>query len=108
VAALAARGERALHLLLRARAASLDRCEELLNALSHRGVLARGFALVRDGAAHPVRHAAAVNPGMALDIEFFDGRVQALAQASHLRARQPPSKYRARRAVAPGQGSLFD
>jgi len=37
--------------LLWQRATSLERCGQLLNALSHRGVLARGFALVRDLAA---------------------------------------------------------
>ena len=109
VTSLADRSERAMQLLLRDRAASVDRCEELLNALSHRGVLARGFALVRDRAGHPLRHAAAVKPPMPLDIEFFDGHVRASAEASILRDnQQPASRRRARRAIVPGQGSLFE
>ena len=109
VTSLADRSERAMQLLLRDRTASVDRCEELLNALSHRGVLARGFALVRDRAGHPLRHAAAVKPPMPLDIEFFDGHVRASAEASILRDnQQPASRRRARRAIVPGQGSLFE
>ena len=42
-------------------------------------MLARGFALVRDGAGNPLVRAAAVAPGTALSIEFADGRVGATA-----------------------------
>ena len=51
-------------------------------------MLSRGFALVRDGAGLPLRTAAAVSPGMPLDIEFADGRVGATAQgvSRHRRA----------------------
>ena len=52
----------------------------MLAAFSYQGVLSRGFALVRDGGGRPLRTAAAVQPGMALDIEFADGRVGATAQ----------------------------
>jgi exodeoxyribonuclease VII large subunit len=102
-----------MSLLLSHRYAALVRCTELLNALSHRGVLARGFALVRDLAGRPLRQAVAVNPGMALDIEFFDGRVRALAERSAV-AQSPaisprPSapRIRGRRSDDSGQGSLF-
>ena len=47
-------------LLLRHRVTSLERCGQLLTALSHRGVLARGFALVRDLDGPPL---AASGPG---------------------------------------------
>jgi exodeoxyribonuclease VII large subunit len=111
VVSLAERSERATRLLLRQRAASLERCGELLNALSHRGVLARGFALVRDLAGYPLRHAAAVNPGMAMDIEFFDGHVRASAvepSGTPVEKPQPAAKNRGRRGGDPGQGSLFE
>ena len=52
---------------------------QLLAAFSYRGVLARGFALVRDGDGSPLRSAAAVTGHMRLDIEFSDGRVGAVA-----------------------------
>ena len=43
--------------------------------LSYRGVLARGFALVRDEQGLAVHAAASVGPGARLDLEFADGRV---------------------------------
>ena len=40
--------------------------------------------------AHPLRTASAVQPGMALDIEFADGRVGATAQGVSKRIESPP------------------
>jgi exodeoxyribonuclease VII large subunit len=92
----------------------------LLNALSHRGVLARGFALVRDGAGKPLRQARAVSAGMQLDIEFSDGHVPALAQEPPAAATEKPPSAPAAERSAPAakprgrrgnndsnQGSLF-
>jgi exodeoxyribonuclease VII large subunit len=117
VAALAQRGERAARLLLRQRLAAVERCGQLLNALSHRGVLARGFALVRDLDGRPLRQAAAVSAGMGLDIEFADAHVRALAQGSAAGGvdkaagkpeASPVPKPRGRRGSGDsGQGSLF-
>lgn len=93
VATLDQRRARALCVLLERRGQWLTSAGQLLNAYSYRGVLGRGFALVRDGAGHPVRNAAAVAAGMRLDIEFADGRVAATAdgkggpQTSSARAR---------------------
>ena len=93
---------------------SLERCGQLLTALSHRGVLARGFALVRDLDGRPLRQAAAVNAGMRLDIEFSDGHVRALAEGSTAAPAGksepvPATKPRGRRGGGDsGQGSLFD
>jgi exodeoxyribonuclease VII large subunit len=114
VAALAERSERAARLLLRHRMTSLERCGQLLTALSHRGVLARGFALVRDLEGHPLRQVAQVSAGMRLDVEFSDGHVRALAEGSTTDTPgksepAPAIKPRGRRGGGdPGQGSLFD
>ncbi len=80
--------------------------EQLLKAFSYQGVLARGFALVRDGEGHPLRTAAAVAGGMRLEIEFADGRVGATADGD---GAPPPAKPkpRARGGGTGGQGSLF-
>jgi exodeoxyribonuclease VII large subunit len=110
VAALGERAERAMWLILNNRSTALERCGQLLNALSHRGVLARGFALVRNLRGTPVRQAAAVSRGMAMDIEFFDGRVRACAEATSLTPAEKPVRIirnRSRRGGDPGQGSLF-
>src|SRR6202051_2228996 len=75
VSAFGARAERAVGVILDQRAMRYERAGQLLTAFSYRGVLARGFALVRDAAGLPLRAAASVNTGMRLDIEFSDGRV---------------------------------
>jgi exodeoxyribonuclease VII large subunit len=89
--------------------------------LSYHGVLARGFALVRAEDGRPLRAAAAVSPGLRLDIEFADGRVGATADGATVAGssagvtRAPvargavadPGRPKPRRAVNPGQGSLF-
>jgi exodeoxyribonuclease VII large subunit len=106
---LVSRAERAVATLLDRRYARLERAGQLLTALSYHGVLARGFALVRGETGRPLRAAAAVNPGMRLDIEFGDGRVRATAEARALSpaATEPPVRRRSRRSGDPGQGSLF-
>jgi exodeoxyribonuclease VII large subunit len=110
VAALYERGGLAVNRLLERRFAALDRADKLLAALSYQGVLARGFALVRDPAGPPIRSAAAINPGQALDIEFSDGRATAVATAAHgvpVKPRQPIRPRSRKYGSGEGQGSLF-
>ena len=92
---------------------------QLLSALSYRGVLARGFALVRDEHGHAVHAAAAIGPNAPLSIEFADGRVAATADADRPTATAAPTSQPAlarretkttapKRVVKPvDQGSLF-
>jgi exodeoxyribonuclease VII large subunit len=105
------RGARAMTRLIEMRFASLDRADKLLGALSYHGVLARGFALVRDHAGQSVRSAAAVSQNQALDIEFTDGHVKAVATAAHggspPQPRQPIRPKSRRGGSDPGQGNLF-
>jgi exodeoxyribonuclease VII large subunit len=111
IAELSERARRAVHSSLSQRAAFVERCGQLLNALSHRGVLARGFALVRDPTGRPLRQAAAVSAGMRLDVEFSDGHVRALAEGVFPAATErpvPATKPRGRRGGGnSNQGSLF-
>src|SRR3984957_11953694 len=58
IATLAGRAERAVRGLMAARLARCERDGQLLAAFSYRGVLARGFTLVREAAGAPVRTAA--------------------------------------------------
>jgi exodeoxyribonuclease VII large subunit len=106
---LLARASLAIDTLLDRRDARLERAAQLLAALSYHGVLARGFALVRSEAGRPLRTAAAVNPGVRVDIEFADGRVRATAEARALTGPPLPVRptRRKNRRVDPGQGSLF-
>jgi exodeoxyribonuclease VII large subunit len=78
---LAERAGRALVTLLQRLDARVENSGKLLSALSYRGVLARGFALVRDEAGHPLHSANEIGPGARVEIEFADGRVGATADA---------------------------
>jgi exodeoxyribonuclease VII large subunit len=115
---LAERAHRAVLTSLQRLSARVDNDSKLLTALSYRGVLARGFALVRDEAGHPLHHAADIGPGAALSIEFADGRVAATAGAERpMPAPAPSSQQRPARESKPAapkrvpdpadQGSLF-
>ncbi len=96
----------------------LEGCSKLLVSLSYHGVLARGFALIRDEAGHSVRSVAQATTGTRLDIELQDGRFQAEVRESG--GRQSPARAQAaapsetRRGTrdkagsgSGGQGSLF-
>jgi exodeoxyribonuclease VII large subunit len=114
IVALFERGGRAVTRLIEKRHASLERATGLLAALSYHGVLARGFALVRDPAGHPLRSAVAVSAGLALDIEFHDGHVGAVANGEGVATAPPAAPAKAesprakpRRGGGEGQGSLF-
>jgi exodeoxyribonuclease VII large subunit len=116
---LAERARRALDMQLLRLDARIVHSGQLLTALSYRGVLARGFALVRDEQGHAVHAAASVGAGAHLSIEFADGRVGATADAERPAATPaPPSQPKAvtreakpappKRVAKPaGQGSLF-
>ena len=127
--AIARDRERTQRLAERARRAlvtAMTRCDarvahsgQLLSALSYRGVLARGFALVRDEHGHAVHAAASIGPSAHLSIEFADGRVAATADADRSPATsgatsQPALARRETKTTAPkrvgkpvDQGSLF-
>jgi exodeoxyribonuclease VII large subunit len=114
VTVFADRARRAIRQLISVRQARAERGAQLLAAFSYRGVLARGFALVRDGAGRPLRSAAVIGAGMPIEIEFSDGRVGARAQGS-LDSGAPspdkpdgePAKPRPRGSGRSGQGDLF-
>jgi exodeoxyribonuclease VII large subunit len=113
---LAERARRALVTLMQRLDARVGHSGQLLSALSYRGVLARGFALVRDEHGHALHAAASVGPNAALSIEFADGRVAVTADADRPTATVSPPQPVARepKPVAPkriakpvDQGSLF-
>src|SRR5215467_14304877 len=108
VVAFGDRARRAVRQCIAVRQSRAERGGELLAAFSYRGILARGFALVRDTKGRPLRTAAAITAGMPLEIEFSDGRIGARAEnGTALPGPSAPSKPRARRAGSSGQGDLF-
>ncbi len=110
VATFGERSARAVRNLIANRSARAERAGQLLTAFSYRGVLSRGFALVRDADGRPLRAAAAVAPGQRLDIEFADGRVAASADGVAATPAAPapaPAKPRKPGGGTSGQGNLF-
>jgi exodeoxyribonuclease VII large subunit len=105
--ALFARAKLAATALLQNRAARVERAERLLAAVSYRGVLARGFALVRAADGRPLHSAAAVTAGLPLSIEFADGRVHATADGAPAVTPSAAPAKPPRRGGGEGQGSLF-
>jgi exodeoxyribonuclease VII large subunit len=115
IVAFAKRGKLAQRNYLQRRADRVLAAGQLLAAYSYHGVLARGFALVRDGEGHPLRSAAAVGGGARLELEFSDGRVGATADGKGA-PRPAAAKPKPAQKPAPkphggggrgGQGSLF-
>jgi exodeoxyribonuclease VII large subunit len=109
VTVFAERAGRAMRHLIAVRQARAERGAQLLAAFSYRGVLARGFTLVRDAAGVPLRSVAAVGAGMPIEIEFADGRIGARAEgaSSGDKPSMEPAKPRGRRDGGSGQGDLF-
>ena len=97
---LAERLGRARRAALSERAARVETAARLLESYSYRGVLARGFAVVRDQRERPLTSAAEVKSGAALSLEFHDGRAAARAAG-----RAKPRKKE--RGEDGGQGSLL-
>ena len=104
VEVLARRGKVARETYLARRRDRLISAGQLLNAFSYRGVLSRGFALVRDADGHPLRAAASVSAGARLEIELSDGRIGATADGATGGVTAPKEKPRKGPAW---QGTLF-
>jgi exodeoxyribonuclease VII large subunit len=102
--ALSQRAGRAVAALLARRRDRLEGAWRLAESYSYHGVLARGFALVRDADGAPVRLAAGVRDGAALQIEFTDGSIRATAGDTP----RPKPSTRPREGGVAGQGSLFE
>ncbi|KAA5801682.1 exodeoxyribonuclease VII large subunit [Alkalicaulis satelles] len=112
LASLAARLKLAQTRALTARKRELQGLGARLNSVSHKGVLARGYALVTDEQGKLVRHGAALNDGQAVTLEFQDTKRGAVigARAADSSPRPAPQKPRPKAKPKPppaGQGSLF-
>ncbi len=58
----------------------LEQAGQMLESLSYRKVLERGYAVVRDETGHPVTSAASTPPGGRLAVEFKDGTIMVRAE----------------------------
>ncbi len=85
----------------------LSQAERLMTIMSHKAVLARGFALVRDTYGAVLKRAADFAAGAVLSIEFADGTANAIATSGEERSCKPVTKP-ASQVKEPGrQDSLF-
>ncbi|MER9940056.1 exodeoxyribonuclease VII large subunit [Mesorhizobium sp. M0088] len=104
--ALTRRGTQAVVLRLERLRGRLVQADRLMASLSHKAVLARGFALVRDADGAVIKQAAEVASGMALSLEFADGIADAVAITGTAKPKAVAKP--AAKAKEPGnQGSLF-
>lgn len=81
----------------------------MLQSLSYKNVLKRGYAVIRDDENRPVSQAATLSSGMSISIEFADGHVGAVTTeggSSSSTLRKKTAKPQDERAP-PKQGSLF-
>ncbi|HEX3429347.1 MAG TPA: exodeoxyribonuclease VII large subunit [Rhizomicrobium sp.] len=99
VRGLAHRLERCERAHLKFRREQLDGCARLLETVSHRAVLARGFALVEGADGTIRRRASSVHPGENLSLVFADSTVEAKAKGAGAGA--TPSRAK------PEQGKLL-
>lgn len=107
LAGLSLRAESALGGTLARRRAALQAHDRMLQSLSYRNVLKRGYALVRDEEGVPVKAAAELGSGRAIAIEFADGTVDAVTgSGGAVPPRKKPAKAEAEK-PATRQGSLF-
>lgn len=89
--------------------------DRVLQSLSYKNVLMRGYAVIRDAENRPVSRAGALAPNAQIAIEFADGRVSAVTgegaeppPASAPPVKPAPAARASKKAEPPpGQGSLF-
>ncbi|MGA1803076.1 exodeoxyribonuclease VII large subunit [Rhizobium sp. HT1-10] len=91
--------------------------DRVLQSLSYKNVLKRGYAVVRDEDDRPVSSAALLSAGAALSIEFADGRIGAVtsedgttpapAGGAPMKKRTPKPAEPAASVEPPKQGTLF-
>ena len=89
----------------------LENVGKLLESYSYKGVLERGFAVVRDRAGAPVTAAGMLSPGDDISLSFKDdGRAEAVVSSVGTETGTPtqPKKPTAKKRTAPQRGSPSD
>jgi exodeoxyribonuclease VII large subunit len=107
---LSARAKRSVLAASERRASRVASLADLLGSLGYRSVLARGYVVVRGEDGRAVSRAAAVEPGMGLELEFADGRRAVRSEGTEA-AEKAPRRPAASRSAAPrplAQPSLFE
>jgi exodeoxyribonuclease VII large subunit len=104
------RSDAALDIFLKRERSALAAHDRILQSLSYKNVLKRGYAVIRSDEDKVLSSAASIANGAALSIEFADGRVGAVAGEGDAPTVPSPAKKRSPSKAQPagsGQGSLF-
>ena len=108
---LARRSDEVMALHIERRRRQLLEAGRLMNSMSYRNVLSRGYAVVRGADDTTIVSADAVSSGDGVSIEFIDGRVNALVTggtpAPRKAAAAPQKPDRKKSGANKDQGSLF-
>lgn len=114
---LAGRNNHAFRAIMERRRFALNGQGKLLATLSHKSVLERGFALVRDESGAMIRAVSGVSAGQLIEVEMMDGRLNSRVEDTGSdTSSTPKTKKPAQTAPKPrkkqnfdrgGQGSLF-
>jgi len=89
---LAARLQASIAIHLAERRTALTQSGKLLESLSYRSVLARGYAVIKDAEGNLVHEKAGLVPGDIVGLEFADGEVSATIAGSPAIKRKPRSR----------------
>jgi len=103
---LGERAKRAGNSLMQNKKKDFTRLSHTLALVSYESVLARGFALVRDENAHPVRSIAAIKPGISYTVQLADGESEMIGAGAKSPQTRKPKPLKPEN---PGssQGNLF-
>jgi len=104
------RSDSAIALVVKRERAALVAQERVMQSLSYKNVLKRGYAVVRDHDGAIIAAAASIQHGAALSIEFADGAVQAVAgenDGSGPQAQKKKAAAKPQKTPGTSQGSLF-
>ncbi|MGQ0532814.1 MAG: exodeoxyribonuclease VII large subunit [Caulobacteraceae bacterium] len=103
----AARLKPAINRSLDAHRKQLDGAARMLESLSHKSVLARGFVMVHREDGSLVRAAKDLSPGDEIELTFADDKQRAVIDPGRAPAAAEPEKPKPKPKPGGGQGSLF-
>ncbi|MGI9352041.1 MAG: exodeoxyribonuclease VII large subunit [Rhizobiaceae bacterium] len=87
--------------------ARIDQAERLLESLSYRAVLDRGYAVIRTTEGRPVNSAKSIHVGDAFDVELKDGHIAGIAAGESQKPALAKTPAKRKKPGSTDQGSLF-
>lgn len=85
----------------------VEQAGRMLNSLSYKSVINRGYAVVRDEHNKPVGGASQIKSGKHFTVEFKDGVLEAVAAGESKSPKQPTAKVKSKPGKPSEQGDLF-